>query len=84
MKTRPTIFISGVSHEFGSFRDVVEKEIEMKGCLTIAATTAATGNSPTPSRRFSDKRCDERSRREAQGAASRGETGKRVKSSMSE
>lgn len=33
MKTRPTIFISGVSHEFGSFRDAVEHEIEMKGCF---------------------------------------------------
>jgi Domain of unknown function (DUF4062) len=33
MKPRPTIFISGVSHEFGSFRDVVENEIEMKGCF---------------------------------------------------
>src|SRR5262245_11730845 len=33
MKTRRTIFISGVSHEFGSFRDEVENEIEMKGCF---------------------------------------------------
>jgi len=33
MKTRPTIFISGVSHGFGSFRDAVENEIEMKGCF---------------------------------------------------
>ena len=33
MKTRPTIFLSGVSHEFGSFRDAVENEIEMKGCF---------------------------------------------------
>jgi Domain of unknown function (DUF4062) len=33
MKTRPTIFISGVSHEFGSFRDAVENEIAMKGCF---------------------------------------------------
>jgi hypothetical protein len=33
MKTRPTIFISGVSHEFGSFRDAMENEIEMKGCF---------------------------------------------------
>lgn len=31
MKTRPTIFLSGVTHEFGSFRDAVENEIEMKG-----------------------------------------------------
>jgi hypothetical protein len=33
MKSRPTIFISGVSHEFGSFRDAVENEIEKKGCF---------------------------------------------------
>ena len=33
MKSRPTIFLSGVSHEFGSFRDAVENEIEMKGCF---------------------------------------------------
>ena len=33
MKTRPTIFISGVSHEFGSFRNAVENEIKMKGCF---------------------------------------------------
>lgn len=33
MKLRPTIFISGVSHEFGSFRDAVENEIEMKCCF---------------------------------------------------
>src|SRR5262245_38262816 len=33
MKTRPTIFISGVSNEFESFRDAVENEIEMKGCF---------------------------------------------------
>ncbi|MFN0205217.1 MAG: DUF4062 domain-containing protein [Planctomycetota bacterium] len=33
MKTRPTIFLSGVSPEFGSFRDAVENEIEMKGCF---------------------------------------------------
>ena len=33
MKTRPTIFISGVSQEFGSFRDAVENEIEKKGCF---------------------------------------------------
>src|SRR5262245_59391493 len=33
MKARPTIFISGVSHEFGSFRDAVENEIQMKGCF---------------------------------------------------
>jgi uncharacterized protein DUF4062 len=33
MKTRPTIFISGVSHEFGSFRNAVENQIKMKGCF---------------------------------------------------
>lgn len=33
MKSRPTIFLSGVSHEFGSFRDGVETEIQMKGCF---------------------------------------------------
>jgi hypothetical protein len=33
MKTRPTIFISGVSSEFGSFRDAVENEVEKKGCF---------------------------------------------------
>ena len=33
MKARPTIFLSGVSHEFGTFRDAVENEIEMKGCF---------------------------------------------------
>ena len=31
MKSRPTIFLSGVSDEFGSFRNAVENEIEMKG-----------------------------------------------------
>jgi tetratricopeptide (TPR) repeat protein len=33
MKTRTTIFLSGVSHEFGSFRDAVEVEIQKKGCF---------------------------------------------------
>ena len=33
MKSRPTIFLSGVSHEFGTFRDAVENEIEMKDCF---------------------------------------------------
>jgi hypothetical protein len=33
VKARPTIFLSGVSHEFGTFRDAVENEIEMKGCF---------------------------------------------------
>jgi len=33
VKARPTIFLSGVSHEFGTFRDAVENEIEVKGCF---------------------------------------------------
>jgi hypothetical protein len=33
MKPRTTIFLSGVSHEFGSFRDAVEVEIQKKGCF---------------------------------------------------
>jgi len=33
MKARPTVFLSGVSDEFRSFRDAVENEIEMKGCF---------------------------------------------------
>ena len=33
MKARPTIFLSGVTHEFGSFRDAVENELEMKQCF---------------------------------------------------
>src|SRR5438046_838469 len=33
MKSCPTIFLSGVSHEFGAFRDAVENEIKMKGCF---------------------------------------------------
>lgn len=33
MRARPTIFLSGVSSEFRSFRDAVENEIEMKGCF---------------------------------------------------
>ncbi|HXF39331.1 MAG TPA: hypothetical protein VN687_06430 [Blastocatellia bacterium] len=37
MKLRPTIFISGVSHEFGFFRDAVENEVEMKGCFADQA-----------------------------------------------
>src|SRR5687767_5435629 len=32
MKPRPTIFLSGVSHEFGSFRDAVKIELEKKDC----------------------------------------------------
>jgi hypothetical protein len=33
MKLRPTIFLSGVSSEFASFRHAVENEIQMKGCF---------------------------------------------------
>jgi hypothetical protein len=33
MKSRPTIFLSGVSHEFGTFRDAVEIEVQKKGCF---------------------------------------------------
>ena len=33
MKLRPTIFLSGVSSEFASFRDGVEVEIQKKGCF---------------------------------------------------
>ena len=33
MKFRPTIFVSGVSKEFASFRDAVEIEIKKKGCF---------------------------------------------------
>jgi hypothetical protein len=33
MKLRTTIFLSGVSHEFGSFHDAVEVEIQNKGCF---------------------------------------------------
>ena len=33
MKLRPTIFLSGVSSEFRSFRDEVEVEIQKKGCF---------------------------------------------------
>lgn len=33
MKPRLTLFLSGVSHEFASFRDVVENEIQKKGCF---------------------------------------------------
>ena len=35
MKARPTIFLSGVSHEFGTFRDAVENEIQTKGCFPL-------------------------------------------------
>jgi hypothetical protein len=33
MKTRPTIFLSGVSRELASFRGAVENEVQMKGCF---------------------------------------------------
>lgn len=33
MKPRTTIFLSGVSHEFGSFRDAVVIEVPKKGCF---------------------------------------------------
>ena len=32
MKSRPTIFLSGVSHEFGSFRDAAQQQLLIKGC----------------------------------------------------
>jgi len=35
MKLRPTIFLSGVSSEFRSFRDAVENEIQVKGCFPL-------------------------------------------------
>jgi hypothetical protein len=33
MKPRTTIFLSGVSHELGTFRDAVEVELQKKGCF---------------------------------------------------
>src|SRR5688572_9991029 len=42
MKPRPTIFLSGVSHEFGSFRDAVELEIQKKGCFVENQPSFAT------------------------------------------
>jgi len=33
MKSRPTIFLSGVSHEFGTFRAAVQNEVQAKGCF---------------------------------------------------
>jgi Domain of unknown function (DUF4062) len=42
MKARPTIFLSGVSHEFGSFRDAVEIEIQKKGCFAENQSSFAT------------------------------------------
>ncbi len=35
MKLRPTIFLSGVSSEFASFRDAVQTEILTKGCYPL-------------------------------------------------
>ncbi len=35
MKARRTIFLSGVSHEFGTFRDAVENEVQTKGCFPL-------------------------------------------------
>src|SRR5882762_2479327 len=33
MKARTTIFLSGVTGEFGFFRDAVENEVQKKGCF---------------------------------------------------
>lgn len=41
MKPRPTIFLGGVSHEFGYFRDAVETEIQKKGCFAENQTSFA-------------------------------------------
>jgi len=35
MKLRPTIFLSGVSSEFASFRDAVEVEVQKKDCFPL-------------------------------------------------
>lgn len=35
MKLRPTIFLSGVSSEFASFRDAVEAEVQKKDCFPL-------------------------------------------------
>ena len=42
MKSRTTIFLSGVSHELGSFRDAVETEIQRKGCFAENQPSFAT------------------------------------------
>ena len=42
MKPRPTIFLSGVSHEFASFRDAVEIEVQKKGCFVENQPSFAT------------------------------------------
>ena len=39
MKLRPTIFLSGVSSEFASFRDAVADEILRKGCYPLNQPT---------------------------------------------
>lgn len=39
MKLRPTIFLSGVSSEFGSFREAVAQEILRKGCYPLNQPT---------------------------------------------
>jgi tetratricopeptide (TPR) repeat protein len=41
MKRRPTVFISGVSGEFASFRDAVEQELQVKGCFAENQPTFA-------------------------------------------
>jgi hypothetical protein len=35
VKPRPTIFLSGVSHELASFRDAAEAEVQRKGCFPL-------------------------------------------------
>jgi hypothetical protein len=42
MKPRPTIFLSGVSSEFASFREAVEVEIQKKGCFVENQSSFAT------------------------------------------
>src|SRR5689334_10023759 len=42
MKPRPTIFLSGVSSEFASFRDAIEIEIQKKGCFVENQPSFAT------------------------------------------
>ena len=42
MKPRPTIFLSGVSSEFASFREAVEVEIQKKGCFVDNQPSFAT------------------------------------------
>ena len=40
--TRPTIFLSGVSREFGVFRDAVEHEVQRKECFAYNQPSFAT------------------------------------------